>query len=205
MVRISQHKQQQQKELKEANIKFKPHKHNFSPELASKLYEFSEAHHKDHFKVFNKALEAWTQENQSLIAVEIERSDSETIYDKIKTSARFYYRKKSKKEQKEQEQQKEQQKTKKPYIGLSQPFIIAMDEFIKNELILCSKISSIEYRRRKTSFADFTQTNIERIKDELKVLKEKYDEANTPYEPKEISHKIKKAFDNRFYIFTEQL
>jgi hypothetical protein len=113
MVRISQHKQQQTQELKKANIKVKLHKHNFSPEFASKLYEFSEAHHKDHFKVFNKALEAWTQENQSLIAAEIERSDSETIYDKIKISARFYYRKKSKKEQKEQEQKKNKKKNKK--------------------------------------------------------------------------------------------
>jgi hypothetical protein len=198
MVRISQHKQQQKKELKEANIKVKSHKHNFSPEFASKLYEFSEAHHKDHFKVFNKALEEWTQENQTLIAAEIERSDSETIYNKIKISARFYYRKKSKKEQ--QEQQDKQKKIKKPYIGLSQPFIIAMDEFIKHELLLCSA-----NRKRKIYFSIFTQTNIECIKDELKVLKEKYDEVNTPYEPKEISHKIKKAFDNRFYTLTEQL
>ena len=80
-----------------------------------------------------------------------------------------------------------------------------MDEFIKQEIIICSKIRSVENRKRKTSFAEFTQTNIERIKNELKVLKEKYEKADTPYKPKEISNKIKKAFDNRFYTFIEDL
>lgn len=197
MVRISQHKQQQHKELKEANIKVKLHKYIFSPEFASMLYEFSEEHHSDHFKVFNKALEEWSQQHKDIIAAEIERSDMdpENIYDKIKISARFYYRKKSKKEK------KEVPKKKKPYIGLSQQFIITMDEFIKIELLN----NEIANQKRKTTFAIFTQTHIQQIKDELKVLRQKYDEANTDYEPKEISKKIKKAFDNRFYIFTGEL
>ena len=198
MVRISQHKQQQKKELKEANIKVKLHKYNFSPKFASMLYAFSEAHHKDHFKVFNKALAEWTQENHSKIEAEIERSamDTDSMYEKIKISARFYYRKKSKNEKKE-----EVPKKKKPYIGLSQVFIIVMDEFIKNELLN----NTVVNQKRKTTFAVFTQNHIQQIKDELKILKQKYDEASTDYEPREISKKIKKAFDNRFYIFAGEL
>ena len=201
MVRISQHKQQQKKELKEANIKVKLNKHNFSPEFAKELYEFSEKHHKDHFKEFNKALEVWTQDHQSEIAAEIAKGEctEEMIYDKIKISARFYYRKKSKKEEKEKEKEQSHKK-KKLYIGLSQTFIIVMDEFIKDELL-----SRANNNKRKTSFAKFTQMNLEHIKDELIILKKKYDEQHEQYEPREISNKLKKAFDNRFYTFTGQL
>lgn len=201
MVRVSEHKQKQKRELKEANIKVKLNKHNFSPEFAKELYEFSEKHHKDHFKEFNKALEAWTQDHQSEIAAEIEKGEctEAIIYDKIKISARFYYRKKSKKEEKEK-QKKQSYKKKKPYIGLSQTFIIVMDEFIKDELL-----STANNNKRKTSFANFTQMNLDHIKDELTTLKEKYDEQHVLYDPREISNKIKKAFDNRFYTFTGQL
>ena len=72
-----------------------------------------------------------------------------------------------------------------------------MDEYIKDELL-----RNAENIKRKTSFADFTQTHIPDIKDELNTLKQKYDETETAYEPKEISNKIKKAFENRFYTFT---
>jgi len=209
MVRISLHKQQQQKELKDANVKVKLNKHNFSPEFASKLYEFSEIHHADHFKTFNAALKKWLIEHHSEIEAEISKDhtvDSESIYHKIKISARFYYRKKSKKEAKEiraKEETKDtnnthekNEKKKKPYIGLSQPFIIVMDEYIKKELL-----HNAENIKRKTEFANFTQMHIQNIKDELAMLKQKYDESQIMYDPIEISKKIKKAFENRFYTF----
>lgn len=221
MVRISQHKQQQKEELK--GIKIRPNKYNFSPKFTEKIHRFSEEHHKDYFKTFNRELEIWSIEHKDDIASEIisikmagfEGTDYE-IVQKIKISARFYYRKKSKKEQneklkKKQESPKEsnespkesnenqkikKNKEKKPYIGLSQPFIICMDEYIKDELL-----RDAENIKRKAMFSNFTSINIESIKSELEVLREKYYEGDVAYEPKEIAEKIKKAFENRFYTF----
>jgi hypothetical protein len=72
-----------------------------------------------------------------------------------------------------------------------------MDEYIKNKF-LSQMGNNI---KRKTLFAEFTTLNIEGIKKELLNLKDKYDETEMSYEPKEIADKMKKAFENRFYTF----
>jgi hypothetical protein len=68
-----------------------------------------------------------------------------------------------------------------------------MDEYIKNEII-----KKTENIRRKTIFCTFTTTYVEDIKQELNILKEKYDTAEEVYKPEQIADKIKKAFENRF-------
>jgi predicted naringenin-chalcone synthase len=100
MVRISKHKQAYKTELQEAKIVIPLNKYNFSQEFSDKLHEFSKDHHKDHFKVFNQALAEWTETNRNQIADEIRYirksgfdGKEEEIYQKIKISARFYYRK----------------------------------------------------------------------------------------------------------------
>ena len=186
MVRISLHKQQQKQELKDANIKISKGKYNFSPEFAEELYKFSESHHKDHFKIFNAELQNWMSIHQEAIENEIIRMKTAgapgDIYDKIKISARFYYRKKSKKAPIVTEKQ--------PYMGLSQEFIQTMDEYIKEVLL-----QNAENIKRKMIFSEFTETHLEDINEELRRLKQKYG----TYEPVKIAQKIKKSFDNRFY------
>jgi hypothetical protein len=200
MVNKSTHKQKQQEELKQANCKIRMTKYNFSQRFGEQLYAFSEEHHKDHFKVFNKALEEWSKDHEQEIADEINAiqragftGTPEDIMDKIKISARFYYRKKSKREEKHPKK-----KEKQPYIGLSKQFIIQIDEYIKDVLI-----SSKDAKRfnRKEAFDKFTSSHIENIKCELAELKSKYDEEEAEYNPKEIANKFKKAFENRYYTY----
>ena len=198
MVRVSKHKEAYKSEIKAANIKIPLNKYNFSQEFAEMIHKFSEEHHKDHFKIFNAALEEWTTNNKETINEEIEyimksgfNGTREEIEHKIKISARFYYRKKTKRTKKLEQIEKEP--TKKPYIGLSNTFIKLMDEYIKNEII--KNAANI---RRKTIFCTFTTSYIENIKEELNTLKEKYGTAEEVYEPAQIADKIKKAFDNRF-------
>jgi hypothetical protein len=215
MVRILKHKQEYKTELQEANIMVHQNKYNFSKEFAEKLYKFSEEHHKDHFKTFNKALAEWMETQSREIATEIAYikesgfDGPETdIYQKIKISARFYYRKKTKREKANPKTKKE----KKPYIGLSNEFIFRMDEYIKGELLQhfsCNQqqhyihqdINMNKSKKRKTLFAEFTQANISHIQTELICLKDKYDEEDVSYEPTQIADKFKKAFENRFYTF----
>jgi hypothetical protein len=199
MVRVSKHKEEYKSEIKAANIKIPLNKYNFSQEFAEMIHKFSEEHHKDHFKIFNAALEEWSKNNIAEINQEIEHimksgfnGTREEIEHKIKISARFYYRKKTKRTKK-LEQIKEQDPIKKPYIGLSHEFIKLMDEYIKNEII-----KKTENIRRKTIFCTFTTTYVEDIKQELNILKEKYDTAEEVYKPEQIADKIKKAFENRF-------
>lgn len=197
MVRISKHKQAITTELKSYNIKTTLSKYNFSESFAKLLHNFSEVHHKDHFKIFNSELEKWSAANARLIEKEIEMmrtagydGTDEEIMSKIKISARFYYRKKSKRETNHPKSQ--EPKKAKAYIGLSESFIIMMDEFVKTQLL-------INEIRRKDAFGDFTKTHLDHIKEELKILKTKYFESGVEYEPPQIADKIKKAFGNRYY------
>lgn len=184
-------------ELKSANVKTTLSKYIFSESFAELLHNFSEVHHKDHFKIFNSELEKWSAANSLLIEKEIETmrtagydGPDEEIMSKIKISARFYYRKKSKREASHPKSQ--EPKKVKAYIGLSESFIIMMDEFIKTQLL-------INEFRRKDAFGDFTKTHLDHIKAELKTLKTKYVESGVEYEPPQIADKIKKAFGNRYY------
>jgi len=221
MVRISKHGEKYKSEIKAANIKISLNKYNFSQEFAERIHKFSEEHHKDHFKTFNVALEEWSTNNKEIIEKEIEYitktgfdGKREEIEHKIKISARFYYRKKEKREKKIKQQQlenkeendkdsnqsnnqqKQRKQRKKPYIGLSQTFIQVMDEYIKNEIL--KNASNIKIKK---IFAEFTQLHIEDIKEELNILKIKYDDVDEVYEPMQIADKIKKAFENRYNIF----
>ena len=202
MVHTSKHKKQNQEELKKSQCKIKLSKYSFTPDFAADLHAFSEEHHEDHFKVFNKALEEWSTTHKPNIEKEIENifgmgftGTKEDIMDKIKISARFYYRKKSKLAARQESQTQSKKKEKKPYIGLSKSFIIKIDEYIKTELISKSDFN------RKAAFETFTESHLEDITKELSVLKAKYDEEKEAYAPVEIATKFKKAFENRYYTY----
>ena len=201
MLRKTMQKHRKQEILKNANCKIALTKYNFSAEFAEEIYAFSEAHHKDHFKVFNKEMNKWVTEHFNDIEREIENiqkmgftGTNKDIMDKIKISARFYYRKKTKQAAAKQSKHTKP-KEKKPYIGLSKTFIIKIDEYIMNELISKTKFN------RKSAFVEFTTKYIEDISLELSELKKKYDEMGEQYEPKHIANKFKKAFENRYYTY----
>jgi hypothetical protein len=200
MVRISEHRKQHTHLIQRANIQVVKTKYNFSPIFSEKVYDFSEKNHREHFKVFNERFERWSAENKRVIEEEIARITSagfcgspDEVLQKIKVSARFYYRKKSKKEAKHKEVINGGPK---PYVGLSSEFIQRMDEFITGMLL---KGAGAVVKKRM--FTEFTFTHVNEIEVEVGRLKEKYDAYGYVFVPLDIAKKFKKSFDNRWYVY----
>jgi hypothetical protein len=216
MVNVSQHKTEQKKELAKTNIKLQMAKQIFSEEFSQVLHKFSKEHYEEPLKTFRQSWTTWISENdiQKKMRTEIERmrtnnfsGTDEEITQKIYTSARFYYRKKEKRAKKLAEDSKEQQKEKKPkpYIGFSKEFIQLMDNEIKTKILQkadtddTKKTEAIIKMNQKQAFHTFTLAHVNEISLEFGRLKIKYDELEEIYVAKEIAHKLKKAYQNRFY------
>jgi hypothetical protein len=213
MVNISQHKTQQKKELAKTNIKLQMAKQIFSDEFSKELHKFSKEHYEEPLKQFRESWKAWISINdiQMKIRREIERmrtnnfiGTDEEITHKIYTSARFYYRKKEKRAKKLAEITKEQEEKKpKPYIGFSKEFIQLMDNDIKTKILQKTDtddtIKAIIKLNQKQAFQTFTSAHVNEISVEFGKLKAKYDELEELFIAKEIAHKLKKAYQNRFY------
>jgi hypothetical protein len=85
----------------ENTIKLKTHRFIFSESFISHLYEFSKIHQYDERKIFKSEWEKWTNEEtiREIINEEIHRLSNQgfkgDILNKMFTSARYYFRKKS--------------------------------------------------------------------------------------------------------------
>jgi len=195
-------------------------KQMFSEDFSKMLHSFSKEHCAETLKQFRQSWQMWvsTHEIKQKIKLEIYKmrtnnfmGTDDEITQKIYTSARFYYRKKEKREKKEQKEQKEQKesedqsKTKKPYIGFSQEFIQLMDNEIKNKILGTAEQDTIIKLNQRTAFNQFTQTHIDKIDEELGLLKQKYDELFENFIAKDIANKLKKAYQNRFYSICKLL
>ena len=74
----------------------------FTEEFMEELHNFSKIHQYDHRKDFKDAWVKWTEENQDIIAKEVDRlvamgypNEDDIVDDKMFKSARYYFRKKS--------------------------------------------------------------------------------------------------------------
>ena len=213
MVNISQHKTEQKKELAKTNIKLQMAKQMFSEEFSNELHKFSKDHYEEPLKTFRESWQTWISNNDihTKMRREIERmrtnnftGTDEEITQKIYTSARFYYRKKEKRAKKLASDLKEKQEQQsKPYIGFSKEFIQLMDNEIKDKIL--QKANTYEIVKdtikmnQKQAFHTFTSAHVTNISTEFGKLKIKYDALEEHFVAKEIAHKLKKAYQNRFY------
>jgi hypothetical protein len=217
MVNISQHKTLQKKELQNTNIKFQLTKYAFSDEFSHEIHAFSKEHYQEPLKVFKESWQTWISipDIQTAIQNEIAFIKSkhfsgtdDDIMQKIYISARFYYRKKEKKEKKimdtivDHDDLNHKQKL---YIGFSQGFIQFMDTYIQKQIVSASHNKDIIKISQKESFQQFTLTHISEIKNELFILKEKYDALEQDFVSLDIAQKIKKAYQNRFYTIYKMI
>jgi len=175
-------------------------KYNFSQDFSEIIYAFSEANAEVYFKEFNVKFKAWMETHKTEIGDEIERikqlgfkGSNKEIEQKIKISARFYYRKKTKQQDKKEKTVKSIPKKVKTgkNIGLSQGFIKMMDENIHENILAGLP------KKMKILFERFTQANMTNIAAEIQELKGKYEEQSQAFVPEQIAKKIKKSFENR--------
>ena len=171
----------------------------FSESFARLVHEFSKAHAGEGLKEFRKSYEEWIQEDEIQNAIRREmmgnqKETEEQIMKKIHISARFYYRKKTKRESKESTQKQNQKQT---YIRFSKEFLKMIDKEIHK--VMMAQEDNTKLCQSKV-METFTLGHIEEIRQEFKIMKEKYEKMSQEYIPIEITHKFKKTFNNRYYI-----
>lgn len=172
-------------------------KYMFSESFARLVHEFSKAHAGEGLKEFRKSYEEWIQQDEIQNAIRREmmsnqKETEEQIMKKIHISARFYYRKKTKRESKEPNQNKKQ-----TYIRFSKGFLKMIDKEIHK--VMMAQEDNTKLCQSKV-METFTLGHIEEIRQEFKIMKEKYEKMSQEYIPIEITHKFKKTFNNRYYI-----
>ena len=176
----------------------------FSESFARLVHQFSKAHAGEGLKEFRTSYEEWIQEDeiQNAIRREITNNQKETeeqIMKKIHISARFYYRKKTKRESKESNQKQNQKQT---YIRFSKEFLKMIDKEIYK--VMMAQEDNTKLCQSKV-METFTLGHIEDIRQEFKIMKEKYEKMSQEYIPTEITHKFKKTFNNRYYILFNKM
>jgi hypothetical protein len=215
MVNISQHKTAQKKDLEKTNIKLQLAKQIFSEEFSKLLHDFSKEHCEEPLKVFRQSWKSWIEISDMKIKIKLEIDrimennfvgTKDEIIKKIYTSARFYYRKKEKREKKIKNTETESENQKKPYIGFTKEFIQLIDNEIKNKILQTADSNNDNTKNQdiikidqKEAFHNFITSHISEINNELGQLKTKYDDYDEEFVAKNIAHKLKKAYQNRFY------
>ena len=220
MAKITQHKIEQKKELTNINVTLCVVKHMFSDDFSLVLHEFSKEHYREPLKIFRQSWKIWLSNDEIQIKIQEETErmrksnvmwTDEEIMKKIYTSARFYHRKKVKQDEKQDVKQDEITTKPKPYVGFTKDFIKLMDNKIKEQILQTSTCLTTNSKKKiiilnqTQSFHRFTLEHINEINEELGKLKNKYDEMNETFEPKNIALKLKKAYVNRFYLTSKIL
>ena len=186
----------QREEIKNAKkLKIVKQKHTFSESFANILHEFSKKHSTEKLKEFRNSWNEWIQREdiKTKIQQELDMNQEiteEEIIKKIHISARFYYRKKSKRVEKP--------RNKKIYIRFSTEFIVLIDETIKNLMFSQSQKDNVQLYQPEI-LRMFTLGHIDEMRNEFRLLKNKYDSSDEKFIPSEIVTKLKKTFNNRYY------
>jgi len=184
MTTIQEHaKKEEEKEPEEKEQSI--YRYNFKEEFMIELYNFSKIHQYDHRKDFKDAWDKWIIENNELVQVETRRlfnlNYNGNVSEKMFTSARYYFRKKS--------PEKKEKKNRKIYINVDKKLIYAMDAYI---------LTNISYKPSIT-FLEFCKINMDILTKEfirLSIENMKCDE---------IKNKIKKTYKNRYFIHTNKM
>ena len=160
----------------------------FTEEFMEELHNFSKIHQYDHRKDFKDAWVKWTEENQDIIAKEVDRlvamgypNEDDIVYDKMFKSARYYFRKKS--------AVKPEPKQRRQYIGVDHELLENMDVHIR------TNIYNDDYKP-KTAFIMF-------CKEYDTILRQTIEQMSIS-DAKMIQEKIKKTYKNRYFMLTSK-
>ena len=160
----------------------------FTEEFMEELHNFSKIHQYDHRKDFKDAWVKWTDENQDIIAKEVDRlvamgypNEDDIVYDKMFKSARYYFRKKS--------AVKPEPKQRRQYIGVDHELLENMDIHIR------TNIYNDDYKP-KTAFIMF-------CKEYDTILRQTIEQMSIS-DAKMIQEKIKKTYKNRYFMLTSK-
>ena len=160
----------------------------FTENFMEELSNFSKIHQYDHRKDFKEAWVNWTQENEDLVAKEVQRllalgypNEEEIVDDKMFKSARYYFRKKS--------AIKAEPKQRRQYIGIDHEILETMDRHI------VTNIHNDDYKP-KTAFLMFCKENEDILKQTITRL--------SISDAKLIQDKIKKTYKNRYFMLTNK-
>ena len=160
----------------------------FTEEFMEELHNFSKIHQYDHRKDFKDAWVKWTEENQDIIAKEVDRlvamgypNEDDIVDDKMFKSARYYFRKKS--------AVKPEPKQRRQYIGVDHELLENMDIHIR------TNIYNDDYKP-KTAFIMF-------CKEYDTILRQTIEQMSIS-DAKMIQEKIKKTYKNRYFMLTNK-
>ena len=160
----------------------------FTEEFMEELHNFSKIHQYDHRKDFKEAWVKWTDENQDIIAKEVDRlvamgypNEDDIVDDKMFKSARYYFRKKS--------AVKPEPKQRRQYIGVDHELLENMDIHIR------TNIYNDDYKP-KTAFIMF-------CKEYDTILRQTIEQMSIS-DAKMIQEKIKKTYKNRYFMLTNK-
>lgn len=160
----------------------------FTENFMEELSDFSKIHQYDHRKDFKEAWVNWTQENEDLVAKEVQRllmlgypNEEDIVDDKMFKSARYYFRKKS--------AVKAEPKQRRQYIGIDHEILETMDRHITNN------IHNDDYKP-KTAFVMFCKENEDVLKQTIARL--------SISDAELIQDKIKKTYKNRYFMLTNK-
>lgn len=190
--------------------KMKTFRYKFSSDIINETMYFGKLHQYDDRRTFKEAWEKWcnTPEIQTKIEKEISRliatGATGDIMDKLYKSTRYYYRKKPNTES------YPELKKRKNYIRFSDIIIKAMDNHIisecksniieshtNNQLIHTIDISPAE------AYAHFCENQTDKITKEVTLLLNK-SSSSPDISWIELSHKFKKTYKNRYYIYVNK-
>jgi len=164
------------------------YRYKFTPEFMNDLFIFSKIHQYDHRSDFKEAWEKWTEDNENIVSVEVNRLNDlgyqGDIIDKMYKSARYYFRKKS--------TEKKPAALRRDYISVSKHLINAMDEHIRAEIYR-------EDYKPSDAFDEFCKTNVDVLKENIAIICK-----NGLTDAVEIKNKIKKTYKNRYFLFANK-
>jgi hypothetical protein len=167
-----------------ANNTINIYRYKFTDDFTNELYKFSKIHQYDHRKDFKEAWAIWIEENEEIIISEVRRLTElgydGNVIDKMFTSARYYFRKKS--------TEKKEPKERRAYISVSKKLLDAIDLHLKNV------INNADFKP-SNGFDMFCKKNIGLLKEEVTQLCK-----NGFTDSEEIKNKIKKTYKNRYFI-----
>jgi len=163
---------------------FAIYRFKFTEDFMLELYNFSKIHQYDARKDFKDAWEGWVEDNLGLVDQEQERLENlgydGNVIEKMFKSARYYFRKKN--------TVKIEAKGRAKYVSINRDLLNAMDTYVAKD----------DYQP-KTGFIEFCRQNETIVKLSLKEMLER------GLEPDTILSKIKKTYNNRYYIFTNRI
>ena len=158
----------------------------FTEEFMTELHNFSKIHQYDSRQEFKEAWDSWIEENSELIDEETDRLEemgyTGDVADKMFKSARYYFRNKS--------TEKTEPRTRRRYISVSRELLVAIDKHIDDN------IYNVDFKP-KTAFVMFINSHQDLVKETISSI---YKQGITNSE--EIQNKLKKTYNNRYFVLT---